>query len=84
MSSWYLYIAKCSDNSLYIGISNNVDKRIVRHNQGDGATWVKQHGAAEIVYRELYQNYLEARHREMQIKKWSRVKKEHLVSGLKP
>jgi putative endonuclease len=80
----YLYIARCLDNSLYIGVCNNIEQRIKRHNAGLGSAWIKQHGLAKVVYLEEYQNYSEAHKRELQIKKWSRIKKEHLIKGLKP
>lgn len=81
---YYLYIARCADNSLYIGVSDNPGRRIIEHNSGIGAQWVKQHGGGEIVYTEEYPTYLEAHRRELQIKKWSRIKKERLIRGLKP
>ncbi len=81
---YYFYIARCKDNSLYTGVTNNTEKRIVRHNQGKGASWIQQHGEAEIVYVEKYDTYLEAHRRELQVKKWSRKKKENLIKGLKP
>ncbi|MDP4000785.1 MAG: GIY-YIG nuclease family protein [bacterium] len=81
MSKYYFYIARCSDGSLYIGSTNNPSSRIMRHNFGFGSKWVKQHGAAEIVYTEDYNILLEVRRRELQVKKWSRVKKENLILG---
>ncbi|PIY96810.1 MAG: hypothetical protein COY66_02680 [Candidatus Kerfeldbacteria bacterium CG_4_10_14_0_8_um_filter_42_10] len=78
---YYFYIARCLDNSIYIGITNNLDNRIKRHNEGNGAVWIKQHGNAKIIYSEKYQTYLEAHRRELQIKKWSRKKKEDLING---
>ena len=80
----YLYMARCKDNSLYIGVSNNPTGRIKRHNRGQGSKWIKQHGGAKVVYTEEFNTYLEARRRELQIKKWSRIKKENLIKGLKP
>lgn len=79
MPKWYFYIARCQDNSLYIGMSTNDRERIRRHNKGQGAHWIKQHGPAKIVYAEEYDNYLEAHRRELQVKKWSRKKKENLI-----
>jgi len=76
-----LYIARCSDRTLYVGISNNVDERIIRHNKGLGSLWIKAHGNAEIVYQEDFDNYTDARTREVQLKKWSAIKKEALISG---
>ena len=82
MTKWYFYIARCKDKSLYIGITHNIEKRIKRHNQGYGAYWVKQHGEGKIVYTESFNTYLEAHRRELQIKKWSRKKKENLIKGI--
>jgi putative endonuclease len=81
---YFFYIARCVDNSLYIGSSDNPSRRIIEHNSGIGAQWTKQHGKANIIYTEEYPTYLEAHSRELQVKKWSRVKKEHLIQGIKP
>lgn len=40
-NKWYIYLLKCSDNSIYTGISNNLDKRIKDHNAGRGAKYTK-------------------------------------------
>jgi len=76
---WYLYIDRCLDNSLYIGITQNIDERTKRHNDGYGSAWIKQHGEAKVVHVEEFKTYIEARKREIQIKKWSRIKKENLI-----
>jgi putative endonuclease len=39
--NWYVYIVECSDGTLYTGISNNIDKRIVDHNSGIGSKYTK-------------------------------------------
>ncbi|MBI5733795.1 MAG: GIY-YIG nuclease family protein [Candidatus Kerfeldbacteria bacterium] len=80
----YVYIMRCADSSLYTGITNNLVARETRHKDGDGTKFTKFHGGGRIVYSELYATYLDARHREVQIKKWRREKKEHLIRGLKP
>jgi putative endonuclease len=81
---WYFYIARCRDNSLYSGISTNTFKRIIKHNKGYGARWFLKHGPATIVYQEFYDTFNEARTREAQIKRWSRIKKEKLINGEYP
>lgn len=81
MNNWCFYIARCQDASLYIGVTGDLNKRLKRHNSGFGSRWIKQHGEAKIVYSEKYDNYLEAHRRELQIKKWSRKKKESLISS---
>ena len=74
--SFYFYIARCQDESLYCGCTNNIDQRITRHNAGQGARWFRQHGPGEIVFSEKFGTLVEARKRETQVKKWSRKKKE--------
>ena len=80
----YLYIARCQDESLYIGISNDPAQRIERHNRGQGSQWARQHGKTTLVYTEKFDTYVGAHRRELQVKKWSRSKKENLIKGLKP
>lgn len=82
--SYYFYIARCIDNSLYIGSSDNPSRRIIEHNSGTGAQWIKHHGSATVVYTEEYETYIEAHRRELQVKKWSRKKKENLIQRKKP
>jgi putative endonuclease len=84
MAGYYLYIVRCKDQSLYIGITNNLEKRFRRHQIGYGAQYTKIHTPEQIVYNEFYPSYQEARSREVQIKKWRRDKKERLIKGLKP
>ena len=82
--NWFLYFARCLDKSLYIGISQNPNKRIKVHNRGNGCAWIKQHGTAEIVYLEKFKTYKQARKREIQVKKWGRIKKENLIKYGRP
>lgn len=77
---WYLYILKCKDNSLYIGISNDVEKRVKKHNLGIGAIYTKSRLPVVLLYQEKYTNKSEARKREIQLKGWSRKKKEWLIN----
>lgn len=80
---FYFYFFLCKDGSLYTGTTNYPPQREFRHNS-KGAQWTKQHGGGEIVYTETYQTLAEARQREIQVKKWSRIKKDNLIKGLKP
>ncbi|MDP4000739.1 MAG: GIY-YIG nuclease family protein [bacterium] len=50
MPKYYFYIAQCLGKTFYVGSSNNISKRISRHNLGYGSSWIKQHGEAEVVY----------------------------------
>ncbi len=80
MKLYYVYILKCSDNSYYIGITNNVDQRVAQHNEGyDHQSYTYTRRPVELVYSEMFTEVLQAIAREKQIKKWSRIKKEALI-----
>lgn len=79
-----LYILRGSKNHLYIGISSNLEKRVRRHLNGDGAEFTRRNKTDQLVYTEHYTTLLEARKRETQIKKWRREKKENLIKFGKP
>lgn len=84
--SWYVYIVKCSDDSLYTGITNNIKRRIFEHNSKTGAKSVKGKLPVKLVYEELHNNQTEAATRERQIKTWHRKYKLKLIEkkGVSP
>lgn len=75
-------MAKDKSGKLYVGVSENVEKRISTHNAGQGALFTKS-GDFEIVFFEEYKTMIKARKREIQIKKWRREKKETLIERFK-
>jgi putative endonuclease len=79
MSQWHLYIIRCSDNTLYTGITTDIAVRVARHNSGDGAKYTRTRIPVVLVRTEPMESESAARKREMQIKRWPRVKKESLV-----
>jgi putative endonuclease len=82
MEEWYVYIAKSRTNRYYVGMTMNVDKRIVRHNSSRGSRFAINQGPFEVVYiSDSYSSKSEARKREIQLKGWKRVKKEKLING---
>jgi putative endonuclease len=81
---FYFYLFRCNDGSLYVGSTHSPAQREDRHNSGLGAKWTKVHGGGKIVYTEIFPTLVAARRREIQVKKWSRKKKEDLILGLKP
>lgn len=78
---WFLYIVKCSDNTLYTGITTDVDRRIEEHNGGKlpGARYTRARRPVKLVYREVFLNRSEAAKREYEIKQLSREAKEYLI-----
>ena len=77
--SWVVYILKCGDNSLYTGITNNIEKRLLAHEEGRGAKYTKGRGPFEIVYKKKFKSRSEATIREMEIKKLNSKEKNKLI-----
>ena len=78
MSS-YMYILKCSDGSYYTGSTRELEKRVMEHNSGLGANYIRKHRPVELVYFEEFQRVDDAFAREKQVQGWSRAKKEALI-----
>jgi len=80
-SSYFDYILRTLDNRLYIGITNDLNQRFQTHRSKKGSLFTKIHPVATLVYSEKYPNLASARKREIQLKRWSRAKKEALILG---
>lgn len=78
---WYVYIIECLDGSYYVGMTWSLPIRHDQHESGFGSAYTKKHGFKALVYSEEYENLDEARQREIQLKGWTRVKKEKLIRG---
>jgi len=78
--SWYLYVVKCRDESLYTGITTDIPRRIKEHNSKRGAFYTKNKIPVKLVYQEIMPNQSAARKREVQIKRLTRKEKVELVS----
>lgn len=78
--SWFVYIVRCSDNSLYTGIAIDVEARVTQHNKGKGAKYTRSRSPVELVYTERLNQKGDALRREIVIKKLSSQQKRKLVS----
>ena len=76
---YYIYLAKCSDNSLYCGYTDNLKNREKVHNSGKGAKYTRSRLPVKIVYYEEFETKSEALKREHAIKKLTREQKEKLI-----
>jgi putative endonuclease len=81
MTDYYIYILRCSDNSYYVGFTTDIEARLKKQKGGHGSKHAKEHAAEQVMYSEKYDNKYEALHRESQLKRWSRAKKEALIAG---
>ncbi|MFC1776180.1 GIY-YIG nuclease family protein [Pseudomonadota bacterium] len=85
--NWYVYIIRASDDSLYTGVTTNVQRRFAEHGHADKrARYFRGRKPQEVVYTELLKNRSSAQRREAEIKKLTRKGKLKLVDeyGIKP
>lgn len=79
---WFIYIAKCRDNTLYVGIALDVDKRIHEHNTTNRCRYTRFRKPLMLTYKEICSNHNVARKREIEIKGLSRKKKLELINSI--
>ena len=78
------YILECADKTLYVGCTNDLEKRIIQHNNSkSGAHYTKIRRPVFLKYSETFETLKEARQREAEIKRWSRNKKMELINKKK-
>ena len=70
---------ECSDNSIYTGITNNLEERLKTHQSGNGAKYLRGRLPIKLVYKENFINRSEATKREIYIKKMSKKEKKNLI-----
>ncbi len=78
--NWKVYIIKCSDDSLYTGISNDIEKRFKDHFDGNGAKYFRGRKPEKFVYIEEGHSRSSASKREIEIKKMTRTMKLQLIN----
>jgi putative endonuclease len=75
-----VYILECSDDTFYIGCTNNLEKRLFQHNNSkSGAHYTKIRRPVKLVYSEKVATLALGRAREAEIKRWTRKKKEDFL-----
>jgi putative endonuclease len=78
--NWQVYIVLCSDDSLYTGITTNMQRRFRQHAEGSGAKYFRGRQPLKVVYLETDHNRASASKREAQVKALTRSEKELLLS----
>jgi len=77
----FVYILQCADQSLYVGCTNDLDRRIKQHNNSKwGAHYTKIRRPVVLIHSEEFKTLVEARRRENEIKGWRREKKLTLIN----
>ncbi|HJX59098.1 hypothetical protein A2V61_03220 [Candidatus Woesebacteria bacterium RBG_19FT_COMBO_47_8] len=80
---FFIYILRTSSNTLYVGQTNNLEKRLKEHRKSSlkSAKYLRYFSSFALVYSEKYQTRKEAVTREIQLKSWTKAKKEALVNS---
>lgn len=78
-NSHFVYILRCSDDTLYTGYTVNMARRLHQHNEGKAAKYTRGRRPVELVYLEEGENRSWGLKREESIKRLSRTDKENLI-----
>ena len=79
--SWYVYMLRCGDGTLYTGITDDVQRRLEAHRSGKGAKYTRGRGPLELAYTAKLPDKSAALKREIAIKKLSRREKLELCGN---
>lgn len=79
--NWQVYIVLCTDNSLYTGITTDIERRIGQHRSGTGARYFRGRNVSQLVYLESGHDRSSASRREAEIKKLSPQDKRQLIKS---
>ena len=79
--NWLCYILRCADDTLYCGITNDLEKRLAAHNAGTAAKYTQARGPVELVFVEDYADRSAASKRELAIKNLTRDEKLVLIQS---
>ncbi len=76
---WYVYILRCRDDTLYTGVTDDLERRLAAHNSGKGAKYTRGRGPVTLQYREVCDSHRAALRREYAIKRLKRPEKLALI-----
>ena len=81
--TWWVYVVRCADGTLYTGVTTAVTRRLRQHNAGTASKYTRSRRPVRLAYREAAPGRGPALRREAAIKKLARKAKEALISGRK-
>ena len=80
-AKWTVYILLCNDNSFYTGITNDINRRLLQHENGDGARYTRGRGPFKVIYKALFNNQSDALKEERRIKQLRKSSKIKLTNN---
>jgi putative endonuclease len=81
--NWFCYLLRCADDTLYCGITNDLEKRLAAHNAGTASKYTRVRVPVELVFAESCADRSAASKREMEIKSLKRAEKLVLIQPIK-
>ena len=84
MSFWVYILASCPGGTVYVGVTNNLIRRVFEHREGLVRGFTKRYGVKMLVYYEQHATVEAAIQREKNIKHWSREWKIDLILSMNP
>ncbi len=82
--NYYVYIMSNASKTLYVGVTNDLARRVVIHRNKTGSAFVKKYNVTRLVYFDAIEDVSAAIAREKQLKGWVRTKKTALIETLNP
>ena len=82
--NFYVYIMASPSGTLYIGVTNDLRRRVREHKEGKTEGFSKKYGCNRLVFYENFQYISDALENEKRLKKWRREKKEDLIKKMNP
>lgn len=79
--AWHVYILLCRDGAYYVGCTNDLSRRWQEHCTGRGGHYTRGNPPVRLLYSEQFPSRQTAEARELQLKGWTRPKKEALIAG---
>ena len=84
MKTYFVYIMSSSSGTLYVGMTNNLERRVYQHKKKLTEGFTAKYDVTRLVYFEILNDVREAIAREKQIKRWRRSKKLALIESMNP
>jgi putative endonuclease len=83
-AEYYVYILANIPRTIYVGVTNDIRRRVIEHKQGESRGFTKRYGVNRLVYYETSDDVTAAIQREKQLKGWVRRKKVQLIEQYNP
>lgn len=82
--SYWVYLLASRTKVLYVGVTNDLARRVAEHRAGDGGAFTSRYNVTRLVYCEEHRDIRDAIQREKQIKGWTRARKVALIEETNP